>query len=262
MKKYIGRILFVLCVTISIAGIIYIANYYIKRERNHAIYEKLQEEAMVPQEEPVVESEEEPAPEIEEVTPYVIKNIDFAALKKVNPEIHAWIEIPNTRINYPIAQSATHDAYYLNHTIEGKKGYPGAIRTENINSKDFSDFNTVIYGHNMKNGTMFKGLHQYKNAEFMESHDKIYIYTEEGYKVYQVFAAIVYDDRHILWTYDNEDIEARKAFLQSVYESRNMRNQIRTDIPVDENSHIITLSTCIGGYPDNRYLVVAVEVEK
>ena len=69
-------------------------------------------------------------------------------------------------------------------------------------------------------------------------------------------------DRHILYYYNNQNVEDRKDFLQSIYESRNMKNQIRSDVSVDENSHIITLSTCISGQPENRFIVGAVEVDE
>ena len=65
--------------------------------------------------------------------------------------------------NYPVVQGGDDDTYYLNHTIDGTEGYPGSIYTERINAKDFSDFNTVIYGHNMKDGSMFMGLHNFED---------------------------------------------------------------------------------------------------
>ena len=131
-----------------------------------------------------------------------------------------------------------------------------------MNAKDFSDFNTVIYGHDMKDGSMFKDLHKFEDADFFNQHEEVVIYTETEKKVYKIFAAVVYDDRHILYYYNNQNVEDRKDFLQSIYESRNMKNQIRSDVSVDENSHIITLSTCISGQPENRFIVGAVEVDE
>lgn len=248
MKRF-KKTLFYLCIVIAVAGVAYICFWYLNKGKNENIYDKVKEDVKE-QKEQVEEPKKEEIP------------IDFASLKQINEDIYAWIEIPDTNIQYPIVQSAEDDAYYLNHTIEGKEGYPGSIYTERINKKDFSDFNTVIYGHDMKDGTMFKDLHKYEDADFFASHDKITIYTETEKKVYQVFAAVVYDDRHLLYSYDNESIEDRKAFIQSIFESRNMKNQFRDDIQVDENSHVITLSTCIGSQPDKRFLVGAVEIEE
>lgn len=247
MKKNVRKLLFGLCVVVAVAGISYIGLYYLRKDHNEVVYGKMQRQ--------IKEAKKEESPK-EEIP------VDFAALKKTNPDIYAWIEIPGTNVNYPIVQSAEDDAYYLNHTIDGKEGYPGSIYTEKINAKDFSDFNTVIYGHDMKDGSMFKDLHKFEDAAFFAEHDKVTIYTETEEKTYQIFAAVVYDDRHLMYSFDNENVDDRKAFLQSVRESRSMRNQFRSDVTVDENSHIITLSTCIGGQPDHRFLVEAVEIDE
>lgn len=246
MKSNTRKNVFRICILICVLGIAYMISYYVKREQNTDVYSQIQKR---------VERGKLKKPK--DVIP-----IDFEALKEINGDIYAWIDIPDTNIHYPIVQSAEDDSYYLNHTIEGKEGYPGSIYTEKINAKDFSDFNTVIYGHDMKNGTMFKHLHKYEDPEFFEKHDKITIYTETEHKTYQVFAAVVYDNRHLMYSYDNKLVEDRKAFLQSIYESRDMKNQIRSDVQVDENSHMITLSTCIGGHPDKRFIVEAVEIHE
>ena len=82
----------------------------------------------------------------------------------LNPDVYAWIDVPGTEISYPVLQSAEDNSYYLEHTIEGEKTLPGAIYSENYNSKDFSDYNTILYGHNMRNGTMFAGpLHDFED---------------------------------------------------------------------------------------------------
>lgn len=250
MKERSRKVAFTLCLLVFLAAVGYIGYYYVTKEQNTNIYEKLQKE------------QNPTGKRFSLKKPGAVIPIDFEELKKTNADIYAWIHVPDTNINYPIVQSPTDDAYYLDHTIEGKAGYPGSIYTEKVNAKDFSDFNTVIYGHDMKDGSMFKDLHKYEDSEFFDKHSKITIYTETEHKTYEVFAAVVYNDNHIMYTYDNENVEDRKAFLRSIYESRDMKNQIRTDVPVDENSHIITLSTCIGGHPDKRFIVGAVEVDE
>ena len=92
--------------------------------------------------------------------------VDFAGMWETNEDVYAWITVPGTVIDYPILQHATDNTYYLNYNIDGSYGYPGCIYTENMNSKEFTDNNTVIYGHNMKNGTMFAGLHKFEDAAF------------------------------------------------------------------------------------------------
>lgn len=75
--------------------------------------------------------------------------VKFEELQAVNPDVYAWITVPGTDIDYPILQHASDNSYYLMHNIDGSYGYPGCIYTENMNSKDFTDNNTVIYGHNI-----------------------------------------------------------------------------------------------------------------
>lgn len=244
------KIIFGVSLILLLAGLVCLIVYIVQKKENHQIYDDIQKENEVS------EVPEEP---VEEKEPVVIP-IDFASLKETNPDIYAWIDIEDTNIHYPIVQSATDDTYYLEHTIEGVKGYPGSIYTERANAKDFSDFNTLIYGHDMKDGTMFKHLHKFEDPEFFQSHETVTIYTETEIKTYRIFAAIVYDNRHILNSFRFDDAESRKAFIQSLYDARSMKNQFREGMTIDENSRLITMSTCITGQPDKRYIVVAEEV--
>ena len=188
--------------------------------------------------------------------------IDFAALKAQNEHVYAWVEIQDTNVHYPILQHPADDSYYLDHTIDHIAGLPGSIYTERVNAKDFSDFNTVIYGHDMKNGTMFKDLHKFEDKEFFEIHDTVTIYTETEVKTYRVFAAVIYDDRHIMYSYDNDNVADRKAFIQSLYDVGDRGSFFREGMEIDENSKLITMSTCIGGRPERRYIVVCELVEE
>ncbi len=253
MKRKIRIMLLVLCILVCVGGITYLCLEHWNRKENEDVYDKIQEQVY---EEDDVEEIEIPEEEPEEIP------IDFAKLKKTNEDIYAWLSIPGTRVDYPIVQHPTDDVYYLDHTIEGKKGYPGSIYTEGLNAKDFSDYNTVVYGHNMKDGTMFKDLHKFEKETFFQKHDTIHVYTETEHKVYKIFAAVMFDDRHLLYSFNYDNEEGCEAFIQSIYESHSMRNQFREDVVVDENSHIITLSTCVGGQPTKRYLVLAVETDE
>lgn len=257
MKNNKRKIIFCLCGILFLCCIGYIIWYYKAQADNSKVYDKLQEQSQ-PKEEaketkPKEQTPDEPTPEEDVQIP-----VDFKELQDINPDIYAWIEIPGTEVNYPIAQSSSDDAYYLNHTIEGKSGLPGSIYTESVNSKDFSDFNTVIYGHNMKDGSMFHGLHGYMDKAFFDEHPTVYIYTPDKVLEYEIFASVVYDDRHLMKAYDFKETSHRKSFLESIDLVRDMKSNHNENITVDENDHIITLSTCITGQDDNRYLVEAV----
>lgn len=184
--------------------------------------------------------------------------VDWEGLWEVNEDVYAWITVPGTVIDYPILQHATDNTYYLNYNIDGSYGYPGCIYTENMNAKDFTDNNTVIYGHNMKNGSMFAGLHQYEERSFFEEHPQVLIYTPEKTYEYTIFAAYIYDDRHLLYSFDfaNEDVYA--SYLDTVLNMRDLSANIRDDIAVTREDSIITLVTCMSNQPDKRLLVQAV----
>lgn len=101
--------------------------------------------------------------------------IDWEYLKSINTDIIGWIEIEDTNINYPILKDK--NLYYLKHSFDNKYNNNGSIFT--TNESPFIDDETIIYGHNMKNGTMFSNLGQYLNKDFLDLHSKIKIYTPE-----------------------------------------------------------------------------------
>ena len=213
-----------------------------------------------PQPEPTPAPVVEPAPAAEEEKTVEIP-IDFSSLKEKNSEVYAWIRIPDTQVDYPILQRASDDLYYLDHTIDGAEGLPGSIYTQSLNAQDFSDKNTVIYGHNMRDETMFGGLKSYMDESYMKAHSQILIYTPEHILTYQVFAAVTYDNRHILNSFDFESEEGFQEYLDSLKEVRNMSSYIDSDVEVTTEDKIITLSTC-NGNSDQRFLVEAVLVNE
>lgn len=184
--------------------------------------------------------------------------VDFDGMWEVNKDVYAWITVPGTVIDYPILQHATDDTYYLNYNIDGSYGYPGCIYTENLNSKDFTDNNTVIYGHNMKNGSMFAGLHKFEDADFFNEHKQVLIYTPEREYDYTIFAAYIYDDRHLMYSFNFADEQVYATYLEDIQNMRSMNALIREDVTVTAEDKIITLVTCIGNQPSKRLLVQAV----
>ncbi len=221
------------------------------------------ESAPAPAPEPSAEEpEEEPDPlkALEEAgVPIPDKEVDFETLQsETNPDIYAWIYIPDTKIDYPVLQHATDNSYYLNYNIDGSKGYPGCIYTENYNAKDFSDPNTVMYGHNMKNGSMFAGLHKFEDSEYFEEHPYVYVYTPEQLYVYEIFAAHEYSNAHILMSFDFADEKVYQKFLDDIWTFQGSKSNFREDVEVDAGDRILTLSTCVAGQSSKRYLVQCV----
>jgi len=216
--------------------------------------------------EPEAEETEEPPVEkdpmaiLEEMgVPVPDKTVDFADLQEnTNKDIYAWIYIPDTKIDYPVLQHPTDNIYYLNYNLDGSRGYPGCIYTENYNEKDFSDPVTVMYGHNMKNGTMFAGLHRYSDSQYMEEHPYVYVYTEDGLLVYEIFAAHEYSDAHILYGHDYTEQAEFEEYLEEIRNVRDMGRVLRGSVEVTDGDRILTMSTCIASKPNNRFLVQGV----
>ena len=188
--------------------------------------------------------------------------VKFEELQAVNPDVYAWITVPGTDIDYPILQHASDNTYYLMHNIDGSYGYPGCIYTENMNSKDFTDNNTVIYGHNMKNGSMFAQLHKFEDPDFFKENREVLIYLPDEVLHYTIFAAHIYDDRHLLYSFEFTDPEVYQKYLDSIFSTRDMSANIDKDITVTTDDQIITLVTCIGSQPTNRLLVQAVLTDR
>lgn len=182
--------------------------------------------------------------------------LDWAALDEQNSDIYSWIYIPNTNVNYPVLQHETENDYYLDHNLDGSKGRPGCIYSQKYNTTTYMDRNTVLYGHNMKNGSMFKTLHLFEEREFFDENRYIYIYTPESVLVYEIIAACEYGDMHILYEYDFNTEEAVGRFIEDLGKGKESRNHVLDNLHFDEETRLVTLSTCIAGRATERWVVV------
>lgn len=226
---------------------------YIEEKNAGKEYEKLQQEVVKEEPKPVEEPEPEPVSKVE-------IPIDFAALQQQNPDVYAWIQVPGTEVDYPILQSSNDNTYYLNHTIDGEEKKEGAIFTENYNTKTFEDPNTVIYGHDMKNGSMFQSIHKYMDRSFFDNNRDIVIYMPDQILHYKIFAAYLTDNKHLLMNYNFWSKDEYQQYLNSIFSMRDMKAFIDTSTEVTTEDKIITLSTCYAGISTQRYLVQAVLV--
>ncbi|WP_172623409.1 class B sortase [Arabiibacter massiliensis] len=189
--------------------------------------------------------------------------IDFASLKLENPDIYAWIYVPGTDVNLPVLQSATNDFLYLDHNKDGEYAVEGAIYTEMANSTDFTDPVTLIYGHNLQNGTMFSTLHYFENEEFFAEHEDLLIYTPGHVLTYRIVSAYLYDDRHILNSYDFSDPDVLQGYLDSVMNPDSLLVNVRSDTELSIDDRIVQLSTCMSdtSHTTSRYIVTGVLID-
>ena len=123
---------------------------------------------------------------------------NFDKLWDLNPDVIGYLQIPDSNIDYPVLQSLERRDYYLKRNIDGSTGFPGCIFAENINSGDFSDAVTILYGHNMQNGTMFGQLKKYFEEDFREEHKYIFVYQPDCVSLYEVVVVSPYSEEHLL----------------------------------------------------------------
>ena len=178
------------------------------------------------------------------------KNIDWNKLKEINKDIIAWIEIPDTIINYPILKD--NNLYYLKHSYNKKYNSNGSIFTTNKNP--FEEFETLLYGHNMKNGSMFSILDKYMDEDFLYTHQKFKIYTpNENYE------ATIFSVYSIGVNTENNNIKELNFDERIDYYSKASKITIKSD---EEITKIVKLSTCsylnVRTSPtDQRYYIIA-----
>lgn len=255
--------IFLTLVLIAAACILYLAHYFYENRRGEEEFESLREETETEETVPVEATEETVETEEEtEETIYCDPVYDFNELQTQNEDIYAWIVVPGTMIDYPVLQSET-DNYYLDYNLDHSKGYPGCIYTNKCNAKDFSDYNTVLYGHNMRKGTMFGSLHRYEDREFFDTYQEIFVYTPDRRLTYEVKEIVKFSDVYIPAQYPVEEKEGRDAFLEATLAyTDDPVSYFKDDVEVLEEDKLITLSTCVSGERHRRYLLIGVLKEE
>ena len=257
-SKNIWKMLYILLVIACILCI-GVLLFFLKKDQEEELAAEQQQEQILEEftQDVTPEAEVLEEPELAELS------IDFEGLWEINPEIYAWIEVPDTKINYPILQHEGEDqGYYLTRDLYGKSNQAGSIYTEDYNNKDFQDYHTVLYGHNMKNGSMFHNVRYFADREFFEEHRELYVYMPEKILKYEIIACYEYDDRHLLGMFDYDDMEAYGEYLEEIMNPRSMYAMIREGWELDTDDKLLTLSTCIANKPNNRRLLQAVLVEE
>ena len=161
--------------------------------------------------------------------------VDFEALKKINPEIIAWIRIPDTKIDYPVVQGRDNE-FYLKHTFKKTEHVAGSIFLDKDNSSDFSNRKSILYGHNMKDGSMFQGLHKYENEQYLKTHNKVYLYLPDGQTlIYSVIKCeYVKADSDTFWL--GEQVEMQQLLLSTCGSDSSKRLVLFCEQPGEEES--------------------------
>ena len=165
--------------------------------------------------------------------------VDFETLTGQYPQIAGWLYCSGTNINYPVMQGED-NSYYLHHAPDGAYQFSGSLFLSCNNTMPFADDNTIIYGHNMKNGSMFAGLKNYGKKNYYEAHPYIYLDQEDGTHCYQIFSCHEADVTDVTYTIGYHSDDTYAAFLDELTAS----SLYDTGVSVGTDDSVLTLSTC------------------
>ena len=182
-------------------------------------------------------------------------NVDFKTLLKENDDVIAWIYSPNTEINYPVVQSYD-NAHYLRMRLDGKYSVGGTIFSDYRNSSDFTDPNSIIYGHFMRNGTMFGSLQNYKAQEYYDEHPFMWLITFDKTYRLDIIAGFVTDADYEIYNF-NKDASKLEEYVSNATKKSNFMSTV----DLSSIERVITLSTCSHDYKNARYIIIGSLVE-
>lgn len=194
--------------------------------------------------------EETQAPLADESVIPVSLDIDFESLKSINEDVIGWLYYEPLELSYPIVRGNDNE-YYTLYTFEQEKNSSGAIFMDFLNRTDFSDYNTIIYGHNMRNGTMFGSLKQLLNdSSIISENPYFYIFTQDQAYMYEIASVYITDSSS--HTYDLiTSTDDQKAFIDYILSV----SSYLWDKEINVEDKIVTLSTCHGLHTNNRTVV-------
>lgn len=198
------------------------------------------------------ESTEATAPELTEAQ---MLHRKYLALYEENEDFVGWISIGDTNVNYPVMQTIDSPDFYLKHGFDKTYSNYGVPYVDEACAVGLSD-NIVIYGHNMKNGSMFHDLLQYADADFWANHQTIHFDTMSRTSEYQVILAFRFDTKHETFRYNEYTDMNEEEFAEFMDECRR-RQLYDTGVPTAYGDELITLSTCEYTYENGRFAVVA-----
>ncbi len=246
MKKIIKGIVLIILIIIFVFSTYKVVLYFLEANKNKKLNNDLIDKAItVVENNNNIENDENDENRI----PFTV---DFEKLKQENKDIVGWIYCKDTPINYPVLQSNDND-YYLRRLITGEYNTAGSLFMDYRNDPDIEDNNTIIYGHNMKNATMFGTLQKYRNQDYYDKHKVMYYFTPEKNYVVQLFSGFTGSVE--------SNIYKLSGISQNDIDELYRKSNFKSNVEVKENDRIITLSTCAYEYDGARYIVVGLMQE-
>ena len=201
--------------------------------------------------------------ELVELKAQVMEDIDdgtsptAGSLAEINKDFRAWLTIYDTNIDYPVMQTTNND-YYLYHMFNGEENGAGSIFVDYRNEKPFQDFNTIIYGHRMKDGSMFRSLVDYRDADFYNAHKTMLLTTPDAKYDVHVFSVVTVPATSDLYQLEFADDAEKQAYIDRVISE----SETKMDVSVSASDRIVMMSTCTFEIDDGRLCVYGKLVER
>ena len=255
MIKKIGFTILTLIflLTAIFAGIQVIREYRVSKE-SADVYTDLDKYVDIPEVPVETETNQtDPSESGEMQAPNNDPTIDFDALRSINPDCVGWIHIPDTGISYPVVQGSD-NSHYLKHLFDGKWNSSGCIFMDCRVDAALSDRHSIIYGHHMKNGTMFSGLTKYKKQDYFEEHPTGLLITPECTYRIEFFAGYVAGVDEAAWKVRFQSDEEYEMWLKEARE----KSWIASPLSPAVTDRVLTLSTCSYEFDNARFVLLGV----
>jgi sortase B len=256
-NRYVRLALFLVCLVVFLISAYKVTTFVKDYYQASSDYTQAEKAFAIPKQMPLIELDEQTTEtDIYEEAKEYFKDCDYKALKKLNTDICGWIVIPAVSISYPVLQH-NDNQYYLTHLYNNTNNHVGSIFMDYRVAKDYSDFNTILYGHNMKDKSMFAKLHLFRKKKNWKKNPFIYIYTDKGIRIYKIFSAFAGDANGLSYAIGLNQDSSKNEFID--YAKRHA--VYNTKIVPKPSDTILTLSTCSDSAHKYRMIVQAVYVK-
>lgn len=177
--------------------------------------------------------------------------IDVEKLREINADYAAWIYLPGTMLDYPVVQCDDND-YYLKRMFNGESNSCGTIFIDARNLPEFADSNTLLYGHHMRNGSMFKAISYYDEQEYFDAHPYMLILTPEAHYLVELIAGYTTDSSDHCYDIALSDFRDMNYYLTKARQ----KSDFDSAVTVIEGDRLVTLSTCAYAFENARYIAI------
>lgn len=237
VRRVVRRVLLLVLTLVMAVTLLRLWRVTERERRCRGVYEALRASAPIPE-----------AEEAGDGLPW--PEVDFPALLAENPDTVAWLYSPETPIHYPVVRGADNETY-LHRLFDGTPGHSGTIFLESQNARDFSDPHSILYGHHMRDGSMFKSLKGYQEQSYYEAHPWLLLVTPAGRAKVELFSGYVARTDSDAWQLDFANLTQQQRWLEEQRE----RSAFESAVEPHAGERILTLSTCSYEFKNARFVV-------